>query len=135
MILYRSLMFKSLPDESLFKILERLADEGCLENNRKLIVKFEGSRSSRFVELICSMKNLEKLHLCAYDLTLEALAHVFQSCSKIIDLNITIWEFETREVAEQIKHQLIPGFQRLQYFEFECFVEDDTWPVIQEMCT
>ena len=133
MNLYRSLVFTRLPDESLFKILERLANEGYLLNNREFIVTFE-SPSSRLNELICSMKNLEKLNLLSCELTIEALANVFQSCSKIIELNIMIWGLETREVA-YLKNQLIPGFQRLQYFEFQCLVEDDTWPVIQEMCT
>ena len=133
MNLYRSLVLTRLPDESLFKILERLANEGYLLNNREFIVTFE-SPSSRLNELICSMKNLEKLNLLSCELTIEALANVFQSCSKIIELNIMIWGLETREVA-YLKNQLIPGFQRLQYFEFQCLVEDDTWPVIQEMCT
>ena len=135
MNLYRSLVLTRLPDESLFKILERLAIEGYLLNNRKLFVTFKGSRSSRFDELICSMKNLEKLDLLSCDLTLEVLALVFQSCSKIIELNISIWGFKTPEVPEHLKNQLKSGFQRLRYFEFECLVEDDTWPVIQEMCT
>jgi hypothetical protein len=139
MILYRWLLLKRLPNESLFKILERLADEGHFENNRELIVTFEGSRSSRLNELICSMKNLEKLHVFGNDLKLlkliEALARVFQSCSKIIELNIAFWGIEMREVAEHLKNLLIPGFQRLRYFDINCCVEDDAWPVIQEMFT
>ena len=135
MNLYRSLVFARLPDESLFKILERLANEGYLLNNRKLIVKFGGAASSRFEKLICSMKNLETLNLHSYDVTLVVLAQVFQSCSKIIELNMWIWGFERREKAEHLKTKLKPGFQKLRYFAFECFIDYDSWPVIQEMCT
>jgi hypothetical protein len=61
MNLFKSLRFRYLPDESILGILERMVDEGYLQNNRQLTVKFHWSRSSRFVELICSMKNLEKI--------------------------------------------------------------------------
>ena len=135
MILYRSLKFKRLPDESLFKSLERLAAEGLLQNNRKLIVTFEGPCSSRFGEVICSMKNLEKLHLINYELIPEILAHVFQSCSKITDLSIKITEDETLKMLEHLKNELKPSYQRLRYFDFQCIIDNDSWPVIQEMLT
>ena len=135
MILYRSLKFKRLPDESLFKSLERLAAEGLLKNNRKLIVKFKRPRSSRFVEVICSMKNLEKLHFFYYELTLEILAHVFQSCSKITELRITDTEDEPLKMPEHLKNQLRSSFQRLRYFHFQCIILNKSWPVIQEMLT
>jgi hypothetical protein len=81
-----------LPDESLFNILERLAGEGYLQNNRRLEAEFDGEPSSRFVELICSMENLGTLDLLGYKLTPEVLAHVLQSCSKITDLRIVAIE-------------------------------------------
>jgi hypothetical protein len=108
MILYRS--FDDLPDESLFKFLERLAAEGLLQKNRKLIVRFEGPRSSRFVEVICSMKNLKELHLFDYELIPEIHAHVFQSCSKITDLCLLANEDETFKMLDQLKSQLRPSF-------------------------
>ena len=134
MNLYRSLRIGRLPDESLFKILERLAVERYFLNNRKLIVTFKGFRSSRFDELICSMKNLETLISFYYYLTPDTLARVFQSCSNLIKLDTTCGR-ETHEIAENLKNQLIPGFQRLQYFEFKCFITNDSWPRIQKMLT
>jgi hypothetical protein len=89
MILYRLLEIKRLGDEGLFNILERLADDGYLENNKKLIVEFPCSRSPRFFQMICSMRDLETLYLRHNELTLEDLAHVFMSCSKIT--NLSIW--------------------------------------------
>ena len=135
MNLYRSLRIGRLPDESLFKILERLAVERYFLNNRKLIVTFKGFRSSRFDELICSMKNLETLISFYYYLTPEFLARVFQSCSKLIELDIANFGRETREIAENLKNQLKSGFQRLRYFSFLCFITNDSWPRIQEMLT
>jgi len=131
---------EGLPDKNLLKILKHLEEKGSLQNNQQLKhVSYESYHSSPFLEvqqvMICFMKNLEKLDLLSCDLTLEVLALVFQSCSKIIKLNISIWGFKTPEVPEHLKNQLKSGFQRLRYFEFECLVEDDTWPVIQEMCT
>jgi hypothetical protein len=134
MTLYRSLKFKRLPDESLFRFLERLAEEGYLQNNRQLIVTFDCSCSSRFVELIFSMKNLEKLNLFDSDLTLEVLAHAFQSCSKLIDVNI-MSTYGILQMPEHLKNQLRPSLQRLRYFDFRCSIDNDSWPVILEMLT
>ena len=39
--------------------------------------------------MICSMRELETLNLWHTELTLEDLAHVFMSCSKIT--NLSIW--------------------------------------------
>jgi hypothetical protein len=136
MNLFRSLEFRHLPDENLLSILERLAGEGCLQNNRKLNVIFDCSCNSRLVEVICSMKNLEKLDMSGYDLTPEVLAHVFQSCSKLIELDVgTRWEYKTLEMTEHLKNQLKSGFQRLRCLDLVCFIDDDSWPVIQEMLT
>ena len=92
MNLYRSLVLTRLrPDESLFKILERLAVERYLQNNRKFIATCNWSRTSRFVEVISSMKNLETLNSFGHYLTPEFLARVFQSCSKLIELDGEFW--------------------------------------------
>ena len=50
-----------LPEDSLFNILERMAGEGYLQNNRNLAVDFDFSSNPRFVEMICSMRNVESL--------------------------------------------------------------------------
>jgi hypothetical protein len=119
MNLYRSLIIERPPDESLLKLLEWLAEEGFLQNNLKLH--------------FWSMKNLEELDLFVYEP--EVLARVFESCSKITDLLIDTYEYETREMAEHLKNQLRSGFQRLRRFEFGCFIDNDSLPVIQEMLT
>ena len=86
MISYRSLVlnFKCIADENLINILGRLAVEGYLQNNHELGLC--GLHRSPLVEVICSMENLEKLDVeCS--LTLKDLPHVFQSCSKLIELD------------------------------------------------
>ena len=142
MNLYRSLSIK--PNESLLKILERLAGKGYLQNNRQfkchlrlaqLFMKFDRSHSSCFFELICSMKNLEELNLFGYVLTPDGLAHLFQSCSKLTNLYIGIHYWETLEIDERLKNQLKTGFQRLRCLKLGCSIDKVTWPVIQELLT
>jgi hypothetical protein len=111
MNLYRSLEFNRPPDESFLMILEWLAREGYLQNNRRLDVQLHWSRSSRFVELICSMKNLEKLDMCGYDLTPEVLAHVFRSCFKLTELHIGTKKCETLDMDEHLKKSTKTRFQ------------------------
>jgi hypothetical protein len=135
MNLYRSLMFKRLPDEIFLKILERLAEEGYLQNNRQLDLQFDCSCSSQFVKLISSMKNLETLRSFGKELTLEDLAHVFQSCSKITNLRINANGCKISEMAEHLKFQLRSGFQKLRRLRLVCFINNDSWPGIQEILT
>jgi hypothetical protein len=146
------LELERVPDESFRKILERLAGGGFLQNNRQFIVhvhwrlegaEFNWARSSRFIEVICSMKNLESLYLLdhawssSHELCMkpEDLALVFQSCSKITDLRITTTEDGMSKMPEHVKNQLRSSFQKLRYFGFRCFIDNDSWPVIQEMLT
>ncbi len=142
MNLYRSLSIK--PNESLLKILERLAGEGYLQQNRQfkcnvrlaqLFMKFDRSHSSCFFELICSMKNLEELNLFGYTLTPDILAHLFQSCFKLVQLNIGIHNCKTLEMDERLKDQLKTGFQKLRCLKLGCSIDKVTWPVIQEILT
>ena len=147
MNLYRSLSIERPSDESLLKILERLAGEGYLQNNRKFDVEFNGSQNnshldvqfdfssnSRFVEVVCSMENLKLLDLLHYELTLEDLARVFQSCSKVTNLLIPAKGRKMSELDEHLKNQLKIGFQRLRRLYVQQ-TDDDSWPVIQEMLT
>jgi hypothetical protein len=121
-------------DESLI-ILEWLAAGGYLQNNYWLLVEFSCSRSSPFFEVICSMKNLGTLRLMDDELTLEDLAYVFQSCSKINNLYISKFEFAMFEMSEHLKNQLRLGFQRLRFFGFTSSINKVSWPVIQETLT
>jgi hypothetical protein len=111
-----------------------MAGEGYLENNRRLDLIFDCSCSSRMDELIFLMKNLEELKFLCYELTPDALAHVFQSCSKLTKLLFTPTNNFMREMTEHLKNQLRSGFQRLRRLTVVCFT-NDTWPVIQEMLT
>jgi len=136
MNLYRSLSIERPPDESLLKLLERLAEEGYLQNNLKLDVQFHCSRNSRFFEVICSMKNLETLKLFEDDLTLDSLTHVFQSCPKLIELHICTQVCITQKMDNHLKNQLKSGFQRLRWFDLNiCFTDSHTMSEIQEMLT
>jgi hypothetical protein len=129
------------PDESLVKILERLAEEGCLQNNHKLDMRWpETEFDSRIVELICSMKNLENLDLSNHVLLPHVLAHILQSCSKITNLRLHMADFDCEideifTMDEHLKSQLRPGFQRLQYFHIQCYIVEDTCLGFQEMLT
>jgi hypothetical protein len=124
------------PDENLLKILEWLAGEGYLQNNHKLKMRRTDSDiDSRMVELICSMKNLETLDLLDYRLSPEILAHLFQSCSKITHIRIMADTEEIPNTSEHLKNQMRPGFQRLRYLHFQCYIEEDTYLVLQEILT
>jgi archaellum biogenesis ATPase FlaH len=105
MNLFRSLKFNRPLDESIFKFLERLAEKGCLQNNQ-MIAAYNWARSSRLVELICSMKHLETLNFMDHEVTPDVLARVFQSCSKLIELRIATFGLKTHKMAEHLKNQL-----------------------------
>jgi hypothetical protein len=132
---YRSLLFKRQPDKSLLQILERLTGEGYLQNNRRLGVHFDCSQSARFVEVICSLENVETLDLLQHELAPDVLARVFQSCPKLTELYIATYLYKTLGVAGHLKNQLRPGFQKLRRIYLRCSIDNDTWPVIQEMLT
>jgi hypothetical protein len=135
--MYRSLFIERLRDGSLFNILKWLAEEGYLQNNRRLKVQSDYSCIFRFPEMTCSMKNLESLDLDEDLLTPDALAHVFQSCSKITHLHIKAdgWCGEMFNMDEHLKNQLRTGFQKLRCLYLVCYIDDDTWPMFQEMLT
>jgi hypothetical protein len=143
MNLYRLLRIERLPNKSRFNILKRLTLEGHLENNRHLDMKRTIRVSDcRFVKLFCSMKNLETLDLLFQELTLEDLANVFQSCSKLVLLCVATRACKTLDMAEHLKNQLRAGFQRLRYLYLEWLFYNDSRlvnhqspMVIQEMLT
>jgi hypothetical protein len=135
MIFYRSLWIIRLGDKNIFKILERLAEKGYLQNNQQFVeIQSCVFHMSSFFEAICSMKNLATLNL-DYNLTLEDLAHVFQSCSKLTELRISASEFEMDEMDEDLFNQLRSGFQRLRCLDLEYFIDGDSWRGFQEMLT
>ena len=109
---------EGLPDKNLLKILKHLEEKGSLQNNQQLKhVSFESYQSSPFLEvqqvMICFMKNLEKLDL-SYKLTLEDLTRVFQSCSKLVELDIATDGCKTHKMTLHEIIQLRSGFQRLR---------------------
>jgi hypothetical protein len=131
MNLYRSLKFNRPPDENLLKILERLAEKGYLQNNRQL--REFGSDSfhiSSYSQVISSMKTLETLELESY-MSFRDLALVFQSCSKLTELNFTAFEFEMYGMGEDLKIELRPGFQRLRRLHLRWYIDSDSLPVTQ----
>ena len=127
---YRSLWIDRI--ESNLKILERLAEKGHLQNTKKCEgFEFDMLHTSSFLKVICSMKNLEKLTLKTYHLTLEDLAPVFQSCSNLIELNIFATGSEIDEMGEVLIDQLRSGFRRLR--RVDCSIVNNSWPGIPEM--
>ena len=91
--------------------------------------------SSQCFELICSMKNLESLNLFENELTPDVLAHVFQSCSKLTELHIATYNYKTLGMAEHLKNELRSDFQKLGCLDLMCFIDDNSWLVIQEILT
>ena len=89
--------------KNLLKILELLVDEGFLKNNCELVIssadcmvaQFEGrTLGSRYLQVIYSMNNLEKLVILEYDMTVADLAHLFQSCPNIIHLHLKLFRHD-----------------------------------------
>jgi len=142
--LYRSLELTSTwksgspADDSLLKILKQLAGKGYLKNNRKLDAQICCSisdyRNSRFIDVICSMNDLEKLNLLNQELTPKVLAHLFQSCPKLTEVYIAT--SKTLKMANHLKNQLRSGFQKLRRLHIDFFLfDEDSWSVLQEMLT
>ena len=148
MILDRSLTIRSengiyccdLKDmaQSRLIILERLADEGCFQNNRRMFVKSVRPFIARLFQVIRPMKNLEKLHLLEFKLTLiEDIRQLFRSCPKLTGLRVRLFDPNRvererfKQMNEELKNELRSGFQRL--FELHWII--DSCPVIQEIFT
>jgi hypothetical protein len=89
-----------------------------------------------FVKVICSLKNLKKLDLyCECERTLEDLARVFQSCSKLTELNTSAFGCKMDEMTEDLIDKLRPGFQRLRRLDILCSINNDSWLGFQKMLT
>ena len=148
MILDRSLTIRSenviyycdLKDmaQSRMIILERLADEGCFQNNRRMFVKSVRPFIARLFQVIRPMNNLEKLHLLECKLTLiEDIRQLFRSCPKLTGLRVRLFDPNRvererfKQMNEELKNELRSGFQRL--FELHWII--DSCPVIQEIFT
>jgi hypothetical protein len=98
-------------------------------------MEFDCTRSSRFVELMCSMKHLEELNLFGYQVNPDDLVRVFQSCSKLTNLYIGMHHCKTFEMDKHLKNQLKSGFQKLRRLRLDFFIDKHSWAVIQEMLT
>jgi hypothetical protein len=116
--------------------LERLANEEYFLNNRQMIMKLVRPFTARLFRVICSMNNLEKLHLFECNVThveIKDLAHVFRSCPKLTELHLGLIKSVKLEMNEELKNELRPGFERLRLFELDSYI--NSGPVIQEMLT
>ena len=84
------------------------------------------------------MKNLETLTVEAdhvKHLQLKDFAPVFQSCSKLSELNISANGLKIDEMREDLVEQLRSGFRRLRRLDVACSIVEDSWQGIQEMLT
>jgi hypothetical protein len=80
------------------------------------------------------MKKLEMLRLdCGVQL--EQIVPMFGSCPKLARLALELIVSEKLEMDGQQKNVLVQGFQRLEHLGFECHIDNNSWPVIQEMLT
>jgi hypothetical protein len=139
MVLDRSLEDGNyLKDESSVIILERLADGGYLQNNRRVFVKCFRPFIARLFRVIRSMNNLEKLNLLCCNLTLtKDLPQLFRPCHKLTNLRIRLSDPSGAErerlnkMNEDLKNELRSGFQRLRLLEL--YWEIDSCPAFQEV--
>ncbi len=118
------------------EVLKQLAMNGVLNNNRSMAVLTGVGLCSRYYkQATLSMKNLEKLVLLNFHLTLEELAHLFQSCRKLIELRFKLFDCDYWEIDQHLKKPLREGFQRLQICEIHSYILPFSWPVFQEIVT
>ena len=115
------------------KILKQLVVNGALNNNRSLAVLATIDNSPKLIQATCSMKYLEKLVLVDGDLALEDLAHLFQSCRKLIELRWKPFQTNYWEIDQHVKKPLKRGFQRLKVCEIHFFIDHFSWPVLQDL--
>ena len=137
MILDRSLEYRRfcVPEHERRQIiLERLVDGGFFQNNRQMIVYWYWSPEPWLLKVIFSMNNLQKLDLLNWQLkpTKEDLACLFRSCPKLTELHLTLNDWQN-EMNEDLKNELRSGFERLQLFELEWFI--NSWPGFHEIFT
>jgi hypothetical protein len=135
LIVVRSLTFKcpsghsDETTESLLNIFNQLAEGGFLKNNRIFTLKeLDWSLNDRFIQDICSMKNLEGLDLLDCELTREDLLSVFRSCPKLMELRIKT--FRSSATSKTIKpmnqeeyNELQLGFKRLRLYDIKVIIE------------
>ena len=116
---------------------ERLAKGGYLNNNRELSLPFNHeSYIPWFHENVCFMRNLETLESWGCEIKLEQLEPLFRSCPKLVELHLHLNVNEKLEMDENVKNVLKKGFERLLLFKFSYgHIDNDTWPVIQEILT
>jgi hypothetical protein len=116
----------------LLKILELLVDEGFLKNNCEMVMPpadwiapFQGRPlGHRYLQVIYSMTNLEKLDIMEYDVTFADLANLFQSCPNIINLHLKLVRHDSDSDSEEdlSQTQLRLGFKKLQHLEFAGYI-------------
>jgi len=109
--------------------------DGLLRNNRSLIVIEPIPRSPMFVRSICSMSNLEELEICDCELIFDDLALLFKSCPQLIKLRLDRFKCNQLDLDQDTKNRLRPGFKKLRFFWLECYINEDSWSVIQEIFT
>ena len=99
-------------------MLELLGDEGYFKNNCELVMQCGRPLGQRFLKVIRSMNNLEKLDIFEYNVTFADLAHLFQSCPNIIHLRLKLVGQDIWDSEEDLsQNQLRLGFQKLQYLD------------------
>jgi hypothetical protein len=128
--MYHPVMEKSLKSREIF---ERLVEEGFLKNSCKLYELCYWSNIPRFLRYICCMKKLQSLHLDKCQLTLEQLSTLFRSCPELVELNLGLDLSLKSDMDEHLKNELRRGFEKLRLFVLNGYINNDSWPVIQEI--
>jgi len=115
--------------------LERLAEKDFFQNNRKLYVLSLWPLSPLLLRVGRFMNNLERVDLSECDVTFENLAHLFRPCPKIVKLNLKLLPLKKWKMNEDLKNKIRLGFQKLRYIVLQSYIDNNSWPVLQEILT
>jgi hypothetical protein len=119
-----------------FNIFRQLIKNGFLKNTRNLVISVNQKEwPHKVIQPICSMKKLEKLVLFDCHPKLEEIAHLFQSCRKLIEFRLHQFHCDQGKINNNFKKRLRSGFQRLRIFELHCSVHPNSWLAILEIFT
>jgi hypothetical protein len=135
LFVYRSLTIKHTSghsDEttkSLVNILHHLAEDRFLESNRILTLReLDWSHNDQFIQVICSMKKLERLDLWDCELTIDNHISVFLSCPKLVELRIKTIGSHRNPTSKKRKckddsNELMLGLKRLTVHDIRVLEE------------
>ncbi len=79
------------------------------------------------------MRKLDTLKLFDFEITVEQLSTLFQSCPELVELNVKLDVRQKLEMDYCLKNELRTGFQKLKLLTFCGHIDNDSWPAIKEI--